>query len=114
MATYTPNYNLKKPSGTEDINVNDINGNMDIIDTAIKGRIASIQVQGVTTSGGSISTGLVNKTIVGVRIESNSAQYAYLISYSENSVPWITVKNVNTLAPIANTQLSMYVYYIDA
>lgn len=35
MATNTPHYNLKKPAGTEDINVNDINGNMDKIDTAI-------------------------------------------------------------------------------
>ena len=36
MASYTPNLNLKKPAGTEDINVADINGNMDILDTAIK------------------------------------------------------------------------------
>ena len=35
MATYTPFLNLKKPAGTEDINVNDINGNMDAIDTAL-------------------------------------------------------------------------------
>ena len=35
MATYTPKLNLKKPDGTEDINVNDINGNMDKIDTAV-------------------------------------------------------------------------------
>ena len=33
MATYTPKLNLKKPAGTEDINVADINGNMDIIDS---------------------------------------------------------------------------------
>ena len=32
MATYTPKLNLKKPAGTEDINVNDLNGNMDTID----------------------------------------------------------------------------------
>ena len=36
MATYTTNYNLKKPAGTELIKVSDINGNMDIIDTAMK------------------------------------------------------------------------------
>lgn len=34
MATYTPKLNLKKPAGTEDINVADINENMDIIDGA--------------------------------------------------------------------------------
>ena len=32
MATYTSKLNLKKPAGTEDINVNDLNGNMDTID----------------------------------------------------------------------------------
>lgn len=35
MASYTSNYNLKKPAGTENININDINGNMDIIDNAL-------------------------------------------------------------------------------
>ena len=35
MASYTSHYNLKKPAGTEDINVNDINTNMDAIDAAI-------------------------------------------------------------------------------
>ena len=36
MASYTTNLNLKKPAETEDINVADINGNTDILDTAIK------------------------------------------------------------------------------
>ena len=34
MATYTTNLNLKKPDGTENMNVLDINGNMDLIDAA--------------------------------------------------------------------------------
>lgn len=36
MATYTPNYNLKKPATTDVVNIADINGNMDIIDTIPK------------------------------------------------------------------------------
>ncbi|PHV72192.1 hypothetical protein CS063_01585 [Sporanaerobium hydrogeniformans] len=32
MANYTTNYNLKKPLGTENYNIEDQNGNMDIID----------------------------------------------------------------------------------
>ena len=35
MATYTSKLNLKKPAGTENINISDINGNMDIIDGAV-------------------------------------------------------------------------------
>ena len=37
MANFTPNYNLKKPLGSENYNVADQNGNMDIIDTALNG-----------------------------------------------------------------------------
>ena len=36
MASYTTNYNLKKPDATDFINVGDLNDNVDIIDTAIK------------------------------------------------------------------------------
>lgn len=36
MASYTPNYNLKKPSGTDPVQISDINGNMEIIDTQLK------------------------------------------------------------------------------
>jgi hypothetical protein len=36
LPNYTTNYNLKKPLGTENYNVEDQNGNMDIIDTQIK------------------------------------------------------------------------------
>ena len=35
MATYTSNYNLKKPASSDTVDIADINGNMDIIDTAI-------------------------------------------------------------------------------
>ena len=34
MASYTTNLNLKKPSGSENVAIGDINNNMDTIDTA--------------------------------------------------------------------------------
>ena len=34
--TYTKNYNLKKPAGTDAYNIADFNGNMDIIDSQLK------------------------------------------------------------------------------
>lgn len=37
MATYTPNFNLKKPASSDLVSIADINGNMDIIDTALAG-----------------------------------------------------------------------------
>lgn len=38
MATYTTNYNLKKPADSDFINVADLNGNADIIDEELKKR----------------------------------------------------------------------------
>lgn len=35
MATYTPNYNLKKPATTDLVSIADINENMDTLDTVI-------------------------------------------------------------------------------
>lgn len=37
MADFTPNYNLKKPLQEEFYDVDDFNGNADIIDTELKG-----------------------------------------------------------------------------
>lgn len=35
MATYTTNLNLKKPAGSENVSIGDINNNMDTIDSAV-------------------------------------------------------------------------------
>ena len=34
MATYTTNYNLKKPAATDNISIDDLNGNFDKLDSA--------------------------------------------------------------------------------
>ena len=50
MATYTTNLNLKKPAGSENVSIGDINNNMDTIDSAVgtlSDQIAS--VSGTTT-----------------------------------------------------------------
>lgn len=36
MATFTPNFNLKKPATSDLVNVADLNGNMDTLDTQLK------------------------------------------------------------------------------
>lgn len=41
MASYTTNYNLKKPEGTDFINVQDLNENADKIDAGIKAAASS-------------------------------------------------------------------------
>ena len=39
MANYTPNYNLKKPAQDDFFDVDDFNGNSDIIDTALNNKL---------------------------------------------------------------------------
>lgn len=82
MASYTSNLNLKKPAGSENVAIGDINNNMDIIDTAygtlnskvtsnygeietgvqyeICGNIVTIFINGKTVSAASSWTTLVN------------------------------------------------------
>ena len=45
MASYTPNLNLKKPAGSEAVVIGDINGNMDLIDTAVNAANNGLQFQ---------------------------------------------------------------------
>lgn len=42
MVTYTENYNLKKPDSAEFFNVEDANGNMDLIDKALANLVKSV------------------------------------------------------------------------
>ena len=69
MASYTTNLNLKKPAGSENVSIGDINNNMDTIDqaygalnskiatqsTTLLNPIASIYRQSIKKSGNTIS-----------------------------------------------------------
>ena len=56
----TPNYNLKKPEGTDPVDIQDINDNADLIDAALKKKAES--------SGGDIS-GMTVKTLDDITTE---------------------------------------------
>lgn len=65
MASYTPNYNLKKPAGTDVVDIADLNGNMDIIDTqlnSLNSKLSTLgnidDLQGNITASGSITVNL--------------------------------------------------------
>ena len=49
MAEFTPNFNLKKPYETDFFNIEDFNGNMDIIDQKLKEVSQNEQLQGDVT-----------------------------------------------------------------
>ena len=72
MASYTTNLNLKKPAGSENVAIGDINNNMDTIDTAYGtlnskitnqfGSLALIDLGTINGSGGTITLTTVNGT----------------------------------------------------
>lgn len=57
MALFTPNYNLKMPQGADYINIEDINGNMSILDSAM--------ISKLSTSGGTINGNIVASYVEG-------------------------------------------------
>lgn len=56
MASYTPNYNLKKPAGTDVVDIADLNGNMDIIDTQLNSLNSNFATLGTIITGSNYST----------------------------------------------------------
>lgn len=57
MATYTTNLDLKKPAGDENMNINDINGNMDTIDNALRKTDEAVAIVSKGNVHGAISSG---------------------------------------------------------
>lgn len=80
MPNYTTNYNLKKPLDTENYNVEDQNGNMDIIDAQMKSivnSIPSVPVSSVNTKTGAVVLSASDiKTTSGDTVESSLADSA--------------------------------------
>ena len=60
MASYTPNYNLKKPADSDSYDIADANGNMDIIDGALNtlnSKIETVTVSSSTTIKSLVANG---------------------------------------------------------
>ena len=111
--------------------VNTINGNISTINTKI-GSVGSTSLQdqvdtlnskltqiqkttitGTLTSGGSITTGLQNKAILGVVIKNTSAVLTGCTSYTSGGVAWITVYDIRTMQHIGAEEVSIDLYYCD-
>ena len=91
---YTQNYNLKKPEGTDLVNIDDLNANADIIDTELAARIKN--------GGGvpSIQSGLdAEKPTAGTTGRLNIATDTQII-YCDTGSAWqkIGVVNWNDIA----------------
>ena len=90
MATYTTNLNLKKPASSDQYNVADMNGNMDLIDAACGKTSVTVTLNQTNVSSGSVTvtkTGRVVNVRVGVTVSgSGTLQIAtFSSSYAPSS-----------------------------
>ena len=79
MASYTPNYNLKKPSQDDFFDVDDFNGNSDIIDTALNNKVDK-DLSNVT------GTLTISKGGTGATTASNALSYLGAFSSSGGTI----------------------------
>jgi len=82
MASYTTNYNLKKPASSDTVDVADINGNMDAIDTALASKADSADLAIVATTGS--YNDLLNKPDLTTKLDKVTSTSAYPRLYSVN------------------------------
>lgn len=69
MATKTTNYNLTKPSGTESADIDVINANMDIIDSALKENQITVDSALSSTSTNPLQNKVVNNAIYNLGVQ---------------------------------------------
>ena len=115
MASYTPNYNLKKPAGTDVVDIDDLNGNMDIIDTqlnSLNSKLIPHLVSGVTTYG-TIDGGAVVQigriVIVNLRLNGNFTANSEILTGLPlpTYVPQIAGLGVGTVASNKDMHLTL-------
>lgn len=102
MATYTTNFSLKKPDGSDTVNISDINGNMDIIDEELE-NTAKMAVKSISVSGNRILITFVNGKQVAGTIYDASTSASGLMSKSDKSkLDGLSVKTASAASSITS------------
>lgn len=102
MATYTTNFKLKKPDGSDTVDISDINGNMDTIDEEIENTV-KMAVKSVTVSGNSITVTLINGRQISGTISNASTSASGLMSTTDKSkLDSMSVKTASAASSITS------------
>ena len=95
MSSSTTNYNLTKPAGTDYVDIDDINGNMDVIDATMKQNADGIAALGESVSS-YITTALYSATVnrttssfAAISAPSVSG-YTFVCWFSTATVGWVS------------------------
>lgn len=114
MASYTPNYNLKKPADSDSYDIADHNGNMDKID-AVLYTLNSKSLNKTTVTGTTSSNGNINISMGAEQYDIISVSYVggIAIPYKANAYEWLVHVTDATLVPIASTSVSLEIIYTN-
>ena len=115
MAEYTTNYNLKKPDQNEFYNIDDFNGNADIIDEALKNlsdgigqaidtNIKQVKVVSVPASGWSASAPYMQTLVVNGMTAGDSPVISPHIDATATAAQEKTIKKCFSCLSAAETQ----------
>ena len=76
MASYTTNLNLKKPAGTEDVSVLDINSNYDILDSDVGNSCIFITISNLSVLPHTVANSKItaNHRVTDIVLSNTSAQ----------------------------------------
>ena len=116
MSSQTTNLHLVKPATTDDVDVADINGNMDTIDTAVHTLQESVSetytdYEVTTTSAGNAATNLSSaKRIFGV-MDNGGVSRIYIPWIGSQSAWLFKVLDAGTMQAVASSTVKFRVYH---
>ena len=109
MASYTTNLNLKKPAGSENVSIGDINNNMDLIDQAY-GTLNSNKVGdvncGTANSNNTLSVSMNNNErsiIVGIASHERRSFMVFAYVSGSGSVTIVEINKGNNITLTTGT-----------
>ena len=121
MASYTTNLSLKKPAGSENVAIGDINNNMDTIDSAygtlsnqkakvVYEDIAITNAHGVGISAATSYRCSNTKFLSAIVIGTN---YITVVPYTYSNLVYCTLKNIDDMSNAADANYTVRVFYTN-
>ena len=124
MASYTPNYNLKKPADSDSYDIADHNGNMDKIDTALntlnsnytalkKIKTKYYEMQSSGDSIGFSVLGIPNGSFISALVTNVNYIVAVPYTYAGQTNQYLGFINLSSMGSRASGQYNLYIVYFE-